>query len=300
MKSFLRKFGSGCWTLGFVRGGMLSLMEYDTYQVDWVEVPKDRWFADPFILDVTDDEIHLLVEDYPYTTQKGIISLLKIDCQTYKIISRKEILELPTHLSFPNIIRRDGKIYIYPESAKSGKLDVYEFDSLKEEVSYKATICNDSIWDSDITELFGRPMLFTAAHNDKQLDIYAWDDSKQRFVSKYVVPSDNKNSRLGGKIFEYKGRVYYPAQDCEGDYGAAIDIKEILFSDDQFYTTELKKIKSNHPKHRRGLHTINEYKGIVVIDVHGYRYGWIGKAISTLVNLKKRIKQFSQNNKWNK
>ena len=282
----LKKYGADCWAIGFVRGGLQTIMESDNYEVDWVEMPKDRWYADPFILDVTDKQILLLVEDYAYATKKGIITLLKIDRQSFSIIKRKEILELPTHLSFPNIIRRNGKIFIYPESAQSGKLDVYEYDPLTETVQYCVTICDDVVWDSDITEFFGEPMLFTAAHNDRQLDIYTWDKNRQRFVSKYSLLSEKSNSRLGGKVFEYKGKIYYPAQDCEGGYGVAVDIKEISNSNGVFTINTFKKIKSTHPKYTQGLHTINEYKGVVGVDVHGYKYGRIGSAIAKLVRLK--------------
>lgn len=288
---FFKKYGTDCWALGFVRGGMQTIMESNTYVADWIDVPKDRWFADPFILEVTDNEIQLLVEDFPYATQKGIISLLKIDRKTFKITERKEILELSTHLSFPNIIRHNGKIYIYPESSQSGRLDVYEYDTISESVVYKNTICDDVVWDSDITELFGEPMLFTAAHDDKQLDIYAWNDSTERFIGRYAVQSEKKNSRLGGKVFKYNDMTYYPAQDSEDDYGAAIDIKEISYVNGVFSTKTVKKIKSNHPKHKRGLHTLNEYKGVVVIDVHGYKYGWIGYFIAKIVCLKKILKR---------
>ena len=286
----LKKNGADCWAIGFVRGGLQTIMESDNYEVDWVEMPKDRWYADPFILDVTDNHILLLVEDYAYTTKKGIITLLKIDRQSFSIIERKEILELSTHLSFPNIIRHNGKIFIYPESAQSGKLDIHEYNPITETVKYCATICDDVVWDSDITELFGEPMLFTAAHNDKQLDIYAWDDNVSRFVSKFVVPSEKKNSRLGGKVFEYGGKIYYPAQDCEGGYGVAIDIKEISYVNGVFSTKFIKKIKSNRSTHTLGMHTLNQYKGVVVMDVHGYRYGWIGRVIAKLVRLKKHLK----------
>ena len=287
--NIIKKYGADCWAIGFVRGGLQSIMENDTYEADWVEMPKDRWYADPFILDVTDTLILLLVEDYAYTTKKGIISLLKIDRQLFSIVERKEILELATHLSFPNIIRRNGKIFIFPESAQSGKLDMYEYNPITESVKYCATICDDVVWDSDITELFGEQLLFTAAHNDKQLDIFAWDEKIQRFVSKYVLPSEKKNSRLGGKVFEYKGKTYYPAQECDGGYGVAIDIKEISHMNGTFSTRVVKKIKSNHPIHTIGLHTLNEFKDVVVIDVHGYRYGLIGRLIAKLIRFKKNL-----------
>lgn len=290
--SLIKKYGSDCWTLGFIEGRIQNIMENDTYEIKWVKNPKDRWFADPFILDVTDNEIFLLVEDYAYDNPKGVISLLQICRQTMEVIRRKVLLELPTHLSFPNILRRDGKIYVYPESAQCGKLVVYEYDVASETLMPCATICDDVIWDSDITELFGEPLLFTAAHNDKLLDIYSWNESTKRFIPWKSIPSDKKNSRLGGALFKYKDRVYYPAQNCEKGYGCAITIKEIEYNDGEFLISDVKTIKSTHKRYNIGLHTLNEYKGVAVIDVHGYRYGVVGKLITSLVKVKKYLKKY--------
>ena len=135
LKKLKRHFAADCWTLGFVRGGMQAVMESDHLDVDWVKMPSDSWMADPFVLEVTDEEILLLVEEMPYALHKGIITLLHINRRSMEIVSRKVILEIPTHLSFPAIWRKDGHVYVYPESAKSGKLDMYEFDTQKEELN---------------------------------------------------------------------------------------------------------------------------------------------------------------------
>lgn len=233
MMSITKKIGSlsvDAWGLGFVRGEMQSVMESKRFEVDWVKMPKDRWFADPFVLDVTDNEILLLVEDYGYDIRKGVISLLHINRTSMEITARKVLLELPTHLSFPAIWRKDGHVYVYPESAASGRLDMYEYDAEKEELSFEKTICDDVVWDSYITEAFSEPLLFTAAKNDYQLDIYKWDKKKERFVSYQQIPSDTKNLRMGGAVFEYKGEWYYPAQNCEKTYGGSLDIKRIVDS----------------------------------------------------------------------
>ncbi|MBR3408702.1 MAG: hypothetical protein IKG86_07665 [Paludibacteraceae bacterium] len=293
------ELGTRRWALGFVRGGMEAVMEGDHLEVDWVKMPKDRWFADPFVLDVTEDEILLLVEDFGYDIRKGIISLLHINRVTMEITARKPLLELPTHLSFPAILRKDGHIYVYPESAKSGRLDMYEYDAEKEELTFVRTICDDVIWDSYITEAFGEPLLFTGAHtnNDYILDIYRWDSKKERFLHCDEVHSEFKNSRLGGALFEYRGEMYYPAQNCERVYGGAIDIKRIVESRepkvDRFRVETVKHLESPHPTMKLGMHTLNEYKGVVVIDVHGYKYGWKGAAIAWLVALKKKVKGFT-------
>lgn len=294
--SIIKKIGrlaDKCWALGFVQGGMQTVMEAERLEVDWVKMPKDRWYADPFVLDVTDEEILLLVEDYGYKVRKGVISLLRINKITMEIASRKVLLELPTHLSFPAIWRKDRRVYVYPESAGSGRLDMYEYDAEKEDLTLEKTICDDVVWDSYITEAFGEPMLFTAAKNDYQLDIYRWDDKKDRYVSWQKIPSDMKNSRMGGAVFEYKGQYYYPAQNCEKTYGGAIDIKRVKSEEVRgksvFRVETVKHIESPRPTMKLGIHTMNEYKGVVVIDVHGYRYGKIGEFIAKLVNQKKRI-----------
>lgn len=288
--SKIKQLGTHLWALGFVRGGMNAVMESDHLDVDWVKMPKDRWFADPFVLDVTETEILLLVEDYAYATKKGIISLLHINRSTMEITSRKELLDLPHHLSFPAIWRKDGHVYIYPESAKSGKLDMYEYDACKEELTFVKTICDDVVWDSYISEAFGEPLMFTSAHNDKILDVYRLDKKRDMFVQYLQIPSDSKNSRMGGAVFKYNGQYYYPAQNCEKVYGGSIDIKRLKMGSEKLEVEYVKHLESPHPKYTLGMHTLNEYKGVVVIDVKGYMYGGIGDLIAKLVKLKKILK----------
>lgn len=287
----IKDLGTQCWAISFVRGGMRAVMESNHIDIDWVKMPKDRWYADPFVLDVTDKEILLLVEDYAYATKKGIISLLHINRATMEVVSRKMLLELPTHLSFPAIWRNDGHIYVYPESALSGRLDMYEFHPQTETLTFVKTICDDVVWDSYITEAFGEPLMFTAAHNDNILDIYKWDDKKERFISNQQIASENPNSRMGGAVFEYKGEWYYPAQNCETTYGGAIDIKRLNVVGGKLKVEGVvKHIESMNKRYPTGLHTLNEYKGVVVIDVLGYRYGKLGSLVAKMVKLKKKLK----------
>lgn len=286
----IKRCAAHAWTIGFVRGGMQAVMESNHLDVDWIKMPKDRWFADPFVLDVTNKEILLLVEDYAYATQKGVISLLHIDKVTMEINSRKELLELPTHLSFPAIWRKEGHVYIYPESAHSGRLDIYEYHPESETMTLIQTICDDVVWDSYITETFGEPLMFTAAHNDNILDIYQWNDSTKKFVPHQMIESDGKNSRMGGAVFEYNGAYYYPAQNCEKTYGGSLDIKQIEVNTEKVSVLGIvKHIESPNRRYPLGMHTLNEYKGVVVVDAKGYRYRWLGALVAKMVKLKKML-----------
>lgn len=280
------------WQIGFILGGYDAVLNDGKLKITWVKSPyKDRWFADPFILDVTSDEIILLVEEFPYSTMKGVISKLTISRHTYQIVERKTILELDTHLSFPNIYRLGDRIYIYPENCRSGKLDIYEYSQKDDSLILVQTICNDVVWDSCITDYFGKPLLFTARKNDYFLDIYSWDDEKKLFTNPKSIEFKSKTARMAGQLFEYNGEIYYPSQNCTSRYGQAVDIRKIKYDslNNKFDFEFVKEITSTHATLREGLHTLNEYKGIVVVDVIGYEYPIIGKFLHSITKLIKRL-----------
>lgn len=49
------------------------------------------------------------------------------------------ILECPTHLSSPTILRCDGKVYVYPENCRSRQLDLNEYDPKNENLTVVQT-----------------------------------------------------------------------------------------------------------------------------------------------------------------
>lgn len=278
------------WELGLVKDGLDGVFADKPLEVDWIINPcRDRWFADPFVLDVTDDYVYVLAEEYEFKTRKGRIAKLSVNRRTHKIDSFVILLELPTHLSFPNILRKDGHVYVYPESAYSGKLDLYEYDRLQEKLVFIQTICDDVVWDSSIFDMAGAPLLFTARTNDYYLDIYSWDADKSRFVFSQSIPSQDKSSRMAGQPIAYGGKTYIPTQYCEKVYGGGVVIKEVLPDGNTFSFKVVKRLESPHPKRRIRMHTLNVYKGVAIIDVGGYDYPWFGKLILTLGRLWKRI-----------
>ena len=258
--------------------------------IDWIENPfQDRWFADPFILDVTDEHILILAEEYQILTKKGRIAKLFVNRKSLVIERFEILLETPSHLSFPSILRKDGNIFVYPESASSGRLDLYQYDSDKESLIYKQTICDDSVWDSVITDIFGDNLLFTANKNDYFLDIYKWDPEISRYRPFLTQESPKKNSRMAGQFFTYDGKIYCPRQDCEHNYGGATDICRVVRDEAGFHFSIVKKLRSPHKTRREALHTFNVYKGVVVIDVKGYDHPFIGKLLKKSVLGTKRM-----------
>lgn len=279
------------WALGFVRGGMAAVMSNNPLKIDVVKNPyKDRWFADPFVLDVTDTKILLLVEELRYSNPVGRIAKLTIDRKRMAIEKMDIILECPKHLSFPNIFRKDGKVYVYPENCQSGSLNIYEYDAKEEKLNLIQSICDYAIWDSTMTNLFGEYKLIGGCSTDYSLDIFKWDAECQRFVPEQSVKSDLKDNRLAGDLFEYDGKVYCPTQDCTKTYGGGICLKTMVQKDGQFILKEEKHLTSPVKGFSEGMHTINQYKGVVVVDLKGWKNPIAGLIYNTFRLIKPKKK----------
>lgn len=281
------------WELGLVRGGWDGVFADGPLQVEWIVNPyRDRWFADPFILDVTENYIFVLAEEYDFKTQKGRIAKLFINRQTLRIDDYSIVLETPTHLSFPSILRKDGRVYVYPESCRSGRLCLYELNPRQNELVLVQSICDDPVWDSVIVNLREIPQLFTANKNDYYLDIYDWEAEKGRFIYSKSIYSTDKSSRMAGQLFEYQGKLYIPSQYCERVYGGSVIIKEISTEGDTYSFKEIKRIESPHPKRKIKLHTLNGYDGFVIIDVGGYDFPFFASLMRMVSKGFKRILKF--------
>ena len=80
------KLNERYWALGFVMNGLEGIMNDDPIHVEWLKMPKNGWFADPFILEVSDDEIQVLVEEMPVgASHHGVITLLKVNRHSFDI-----------------------------------------------------------------------------------------------------------------------------------------------------------------------------------------------------------------------
>lgn len=271
------------WEIGFVDGGLTAVMGRESLHVHWLKHDyRDRWFADPFILDVTKSEILLLVEEQRYEKPKGRIALLVVDKRTFKLKSMDVVLEIDTHLSFPAIWRDRDKIFVYPESWHSGKLTLYEYKGRYGKLKLQRVLCKEPMADAIMTDLFGRRQLFSVQENDK-LRVYDLNPVTGLFELSYVKPFDKATARNAGDFFAFENRIYRPAQVCGERYGEAVEIQEVIWdSEGNICFVPYKTFYSSHPTLKTGFHTLNCYKGIVAIDVHGWNNALTVKSINAL------------------
>ncbi len=245
--------------------------------IHWIKNDlKDRWFADPFILSATNDRINILVEEYFYANKKGRISLLAVNRHSWMIEEILPLIDIPTHLSFPAYYRENGKVYIYPESIKSGKLTLYEYDeekgrALPVRILSSSPLADAVIWSPREEKL----ILATTAplDNGKVLDFYPLGETpsaepKTRFTF------DTYMARNAGIPFFVKDRWIRPAQDCTRGYGYCVVLQEILERNGVFSFKEIKRLHSPLFLYQEAFHTFNVFEDkLVAVDAEGFRNG---------------------------
>ena len=258
---------------------MESVIEGNRIHVNWLRHNyRDRWFADPFILDVTGSELVVLVEEWYDPIERGRISKLVIDRTTFKLKDLKVMLDDGTHLSFP-AIERDGEyIYIHPESSAKGRLENYRYNKDKDCFEKCGVLCKLPLTDSVLTQKFGQKLLFSTKlpdANGKELGIYVWDEEKNEYIEDRIYNFEENLSRNAGNFFTYKDQILRPAQVCIKSYGDAVSLQEVSNKDNQWFFKEIMRLYSPHPDLDLGFHTFNVYKDIIVVDAIGYRHAML-------------------------
>ena len=279
------------YNIGFVEGNLDSVIAGEPVRVKWMKHSyKDRWFADPFILDVTDDEIIALVEEWYDPIKRGRISKLIIDRHSYQLKDLKVMIDEGFHMSFPAITRKPDGIYIQPESSVNNRLVEYKYNKESDGFEKYAILSDLPLTDSVRTNLFGDDLLFSTRlpdANGKELGVYSWDEYKKEFVVKEYHHFDENISRMAGNFFVCDSKIYRPAQVCIKSYGDAVSIQEVRLEDNRFSFKEIRRIYSPNRDYDLGFHTFNEYNGIIVVDGLGFRRPKLARVLRKMKNLVK-------------
>ena len=275
------------WNIGFIEKPANEIVSTDKTAVKWLKHNYyDRFFADPFILDHNENIIEVLVEEYPFFSRKGIISLLTIDRMTFELKDKRTIIDQPYHQSYPFILRLKDKTYIIPEASESGALWYYELrdgDALDRQV-----LINEPLLDSTIIKKGDKWWLFATKRGDnsnKDLYIYKSENPLNGYspLRNTPVKSDLSSSRPAGYPIEINGQLYRVTQDCSRTYGGGINLTEIKeMSEDNFCERICHPVITDLGEFNEGFHTINEFNGLTVVDGIKSEFRPLKKILMTL------------------
>lgn len=246
-------------------------------ECNYVKNPyKNKWFADPFILEEDDNTLQLLVEEYDSSLNRGRIARLVIDKKEDKIKECNIILDLDTHLSFPAIYRLDGKIYVHPENSASGKSILYEYDRSNDRLVNPVVLIDEPLTDAIIVKGDNAyEMYATKVPHACGSCLHKYIANKFEGPYQYLETTDYtiRSARLAGYFLNSPNGQIRVAQDCCHDYGEAV----------LFYSNN-NKVGEIRPKGFRveGVHTFNTLGQSYIIDLKVYKHSFIHKVLKSL------------------
>lgn len=267
---FWDKFILGIWNVGIIEKDIRDLMSDKDVNIRWMQHSyRDRFFADPFLLNKDNTYYYILAEEFPFYKNIGFISLLTVDRKTMKLVKKETVIEESFHLSYPFV--KGGRII--PEAYRSDKVTAYTFQN--NTVKETEIIMDMGLIDQTFLEYNGFEWVFAT---DKEnplsgLKIFYRKMGEKDWLPHSLNPvkSDITNSRPAGHFFVLDDVLYRPVQDSEKLYGHKIRIMRVdTLTPDAFEETEVKEFSAeNNPPFDQGFHTFNVEDGFVVVD--GYR-----------------------------
>lgn len=288
MKGQLRKLILQRWNIGFTETPLEDILAGKPIQYRWMKHNyENRWFADPFLLDVTNDAYIVLAEDFEDNRGYAVISKLVVDKQTLELKDVKQLLDRGTHLSFPVIMREGDDVFVYPENSESGEQNLYRYDQQHEQLVKVETLMQAPLTDAVMIEYGGEQLMFATTlpnPNGNKVNMYIKRDGE--FELKDTILVQGRTARMGGDFFWVNGALYRPAQDNNECYGGALILQKVIVKDGKWSFEDMRRLTSPHPQYTTGLHTFNMYKGTVVVDIHGYRrHACLSHLLTKSINL---------------
>ena len=274
-----RPFSRQQWVLYY---GLADDLIEDCWRLQPLAPPVDRFWADPHVV-MVGEGYFVFVEELPYATGKGHISVIEIDRDGRASPARK-VLEEAHHLSYPLVFEHEGEHFMVPESAARGTIDLYRATSFPDRwelvehlmtgiEAYDATLLreHDRWW------LFASVIKYHGAGSG-ELVLYSSDrliGGDWRLHPASPLWSDVTGARPAGAILRRHGRLYRPAQDGSGLYGRAIKLNEILELTEDRYREELvSRIEPTWNRRIRRTHTLAHAGRLTVVDALWRRGRW--------------------------
>lgn len=239
-------------------------------------IPDDgrRFYADPVLFRHA-GKTALFLEEFPYATEKGLISVIEIGPDGPSPAARP-VIERAGHLSYPFVFAREGEVWMIPESSSERKLILYrarDFPLRWEEAA--VLLDNIELHDATLHEAEdGMLVLFANVTSD---GTSSWDTLTAYTATSLHGPwrphpanpllVDALASRPAGRLFRAGGRLIRPAQDCRSHYGAGLAFAEVTRLDAHGFAQDLLGVVAPGPGlPGRGLHAYDLLDGLEVVD----------------------------------
>lgn len=220
----------GSWTIGYKELHQLedgSNVEKGKFLKDHLKDTIFNFIADPFVYKDTSG-IYIFAE-HVFNENGDVSVFYSKDTMQTKFTYKGVVLDETFHLSYPQVFTYKKEKYMLPETQGSGNVILYKAVSFPEKwEKYKSLLHFDNVKDPTIYFKDDKIYLFGCQENR----LYCWvsNSFEEKFVKMSKPVLIGTESRPGGRIFEYHGKIIMPIQNNSNGYGTGLSLYELDFS----------------------------------------------------------------------
>jgi hypothetical protein len=266
------------WVVGWrelADDAVIDTLEWPAADYNWLPDDGLRYYADPFVFE-EQGKRYLFVEDYVYAARRGHLSVATWTGAGWS--TPRAIVERPYHLSWPRVFRRDGAIWMIPETSEARTLELYRAVDFPHKWELATVLASDiSLADATMIErddgcwmlasIIDRP----GTSSWDGLAVLRADDPLKawRLTGTGAALIDVRAARPAGEIVERAGHWLRPVQDCSLSYGSGLGIARIdMLGEGQIRQTLVAQLSPRPDWNAIGVHTLNAAAGLEVIDIN--------------------------------
>ncbi len=227
----------------------------------WLEAAPGCHRADPVVAQAA-GETWLFFEETVEPSQVGRIACGRLTPEGM-LIEARPVLQRPYHLSFPQIVAADDELFMLPETAQNGGLDLYRARRFPDEWSFETRLLSFPCVDSSIFRAGDSWWMMTSPRVVPGHAPITWLLRAERITGPWKfqlggqVATSASVARGGGGVLRDGMRLIRPSQDCSSAYGRALLFNEILAIDGGRYREQtICRIDANWMP---GLATVHSY-----------------------------------------
>ena len=198
----------------------------------WVDCPRGHSYADPFLIGRC-GTTWAFFEDFLYAESRGVISCAEV-LPGGGLGPVRTCLERDYHFSYPMVFEHDGDVFMVPESALNGTVELYRATRFPHEWTLEKVLQHLDAVDTTVWHENGRWWFFAAFADPPGPCVTLLLFHAASLTGEWIyhpanpISTDVRRARGAGAIFSAAGRRFRPSQDGSRGYGWSFTLNEIV------------------------------------------------------------------------